>query len=96
MVRGRELRHGWLHLLRLVHSILSPRCSRCSCFIAKNPSQMLDDILAIAGNNAEAEMAKGESELKIRFRQDLADTLCGEVAFALDGPILPHPHEVVL
>ncbi len=70
---------------------VSKDAAAAAAFIAKNPSQMLDDILAIAGNNAEAEMAKGESELKIRFRQDLADTLGGEVAFALDGPILPTP-----
>ena len=70
---------------------VSKDAGAAAAFIAKNPSQMLDDILAIAGNNAEAEMAKGESELKIRFRQDVADTLGGEVAFALDGPILPTP-----
>ncbi len=29
--------------------------------------------------------------MKIRFHQDLADTLGGEVTFALDGPILPTP-----
>jgi hypothetical protein len=70
---------------------VSKDAAAAAAFIAKNPSQMLDDILTIAGSNAEAEMAKGESELKIRFRQDLADTLGGEVALALDGPILPTP-----
>jgi hypothetical protein len=70
---------------------VSKDAGAAGAFIAKNPAQMLDDILSIAGDNAAAEMAKGESELKIRFRQDLADTLGGEVAFALDGPILPTP-----
>src|SRR5262249_7594410 len=63
-------------------------------FIAKSPSAMLDDVLNIidgAGGHASENIARGESELKIRFHQDLADTLGGEVTFALDGPILPTP-----
>jgi hypothetical protein len=70
---------------------VSKDAGAAAALIAKNPSQMLDDILSIAGDNATADMSKGESELKIRFRQDIADTLGGEVAFALDGPILPTP-----
>jgi ferric-dicitrate binding protein FerR (iron transport regulator) len=70
---------------------VSKDAGAAAAFVAKNPSQMLDDVLAIAGANAEADMAKGESELKVRFRQDVADTLGGEVAFALDGPLLPTP-----
>ena len=63
-------------------------------FIAKSPSAMLDDVLSIANasdEHAAENIARGESELKIRFHQDLADTLGGEVTFALDGPILPTP-----
>src|ERR1051326_9023898 len=63
-------------------------------FISKSPSAMLDDVLSIAyasDSNAAENLARGESELKIRFHQDLADTLGGEVTFALDGPILPTP-----
>jgi ferric-dicitrate binding protein FerR (iron transport regulator) len=63
-------------------------------FISKNPADMLDDVLNIANasdTNAAANMARGESELKIRFHQDLAETLGGDVTFALDGPILPTP-----
>jgi len=55
---------------------------------------MLDDVLAIADSSndkARVEMAKTESELQIRFRQDLAETLGGEITFALDGPLLPTP-----
>jgi ferric-dicitrate binding protein FerR (iron transport regulator) len=70
---------------------VSKDAGAAAAFVAKNPSQMLDDVLAIAGANAEADMAKGESELRVRFRQDVADTLGGEVAFALDGPLLPTP-----
>lgn len=65
-----------------------------AAFISKSPSAMLDDILNISnasGYNASENVARGESELKIRFHQDLADTLGGEVTFALDGPILPTP-----
>src|ERR1043166_8726816 len=65
-----------------------------AAFISKNPADMLDDVLNIANAsdaNASANLARGESELKIRFHQDLADTLGGEVTFALDGPILPTP-----
>jgi hypothetical protein len=65
-----------------------------AAFISKNPADMLDDVLKIANasdTNASANIAHGESELKIRFHQDLADTLGGEVTFALDGPILPTP-----
>jgi ferric-dicitrate binding protein FerR (iron transport regulator) len=70
---------------------VSKDAGAAAAFVAKNPSQMLDDLLSMAGSGAEADMAKGESELKIRFRQDVAETLGGEVAFALDGPLLPTP-----
>lgn len=63
-------------------------------FISKSPSAMLDDFLSIANasdTEASEHIARGESELKIRFHQDLVDTLGGEVTFALDGPILPTP-----
>jgi FecR protein/Putative zinc-finger len=65
-----------------------------AAFVAKNPADMLDDLLNIA-NSSDADVATNithsESELKIKFHQDLADTLGGEVTIALDGPILPTP-----
>ena len=70
---------------------VSPNAGAVAAFVAKNPSQMLDDILSVAGASGQANLAKGESELKIQFHQDLADTLGGEVTFALDGPLLPIP-----
>jgi FecR protein/Putative zinc-finger len=73
---------------------VSKDAGAAGAFIAKSPSAMLDDVLSIvnASNaSAAADITRAESELKIRFHQDLADTLGGEVTFALDGPILPTP-----
>jgi FecR-like protein/uncharacterized protein DUF3352/putative zinc finger protein len=73
---------------------VSKDAAAVGAFISKSPSAMLDDFLNIVngvGGNASEHIARGESELKIRFHQDLADTLGGEVTFALDGPILPTP-----
>ncbi len=65
-----------------------------AAFLAKTPAQMFDDVLnivSLSDARAESELAKTEAELKIRLRQDLAETLGGEMTFALDGPILPMP-----
>jgi hypothetical protein len=73
---------------------VSKDAAAVTAFVAKSPAKMLDDVLSVAytsNANAQADLARGESELNIRFHQDLADTLGGEVTFALDGPILPTP-----
>ncbi|HEY2496600.1 MAG TPA: FecR domain-containing protein [Candidatus Angelobacter sp.] len=72
---------------------VSKDAGAAAAFISKNPADMLDDALKIANTdgNAAENIAHGEAELKIRFHQDLADTLGGEVTLALDGPILPTP-----
>jgi hypothetical protein len=65
-----------------------------AAFISKNPADMLDDVLNLsdaAGKDGSTKIAQGESELKIQFHRDLADTLGGEVTIALDGPVLPTP-----
>ncbi len=73
---------------------VSQDAGAAAAFVAKSPKDMLDDVLNIASlndPNAQANLARGESELKIRFHQDLVDTLGGEVTLALDGPVLPSP-----
>lgn len=73
---------------------VSKDAGAAAAFVSKSPAAMLDDALNVAyasDPNAEANIARGESELRIRFREDLAETLGGEVTFALDGPILPTP-----
>lgn len=73
---------------------VSKDAAAVGAFVSKNPSQMLDDVLSVAYSNntkAQAELAKEEQELQLKLHQDLADTLGGEITFALDGPLLPTP-----
>jgi ferric-dicitrate binding protein FerR (iron transport regulator) len=73
---------------------VSKDAAAVGAFVAKNPSQMLDDLLSIAyahNPRAQAEVSDGEQELQIKLHQDLIDTLGGEITFALDGPLLPAP-----
>lgn len=73
---------------------VSRNAGMAGAILSKSPAQILDDVLSIArasDPNAQAELAKTESELNIRLHQDLADTLGGEITFAIDGPILPTP-----
>ncbi len=60
-----------------------------AAFVVKNPAQMVDDLLALDG--ADADLASMEGELGLSLREDLAAPLGGEVAFAIDGPVLPEP-----
>jgi hypothetical protein len=64
-------------------------------FVVKSPALLLDDLLAAArdgGPDRPREgLAEAESRLGLRLREDVAETLGGEVAFALDGPLLPTP-----
>jgi FecR-like protein/uncharacterized protein DUF3352/putative zinc finger protein len=65
-----------------------------AAFITKSPAKILDDILDMANSkngNIQNELAQGEAALNIKFHQDLADTLGGEITLALDGPVLPTP-----
>lgn len=73
---------------------VSKNAGMAGALLSKSPTQILDDVLSIAratDPKAQAELAQTESELNIRLHQDLADTLGGEITFALDGPILPTP-----
>jgi ferric-dicitrate binding protein FerR (iron transport regulator) len=73
---------------------LSPNAQGVVAFIAKSPALVLDDVLGIAqaGNpQAGADLRSLESKLDLRLREDVALTLGGEFAVALDGPLLPTP-----
>jgi hypothetical protein len=75
---------------------LSPNAQAVAVFLSKAPSQVLDDILSFVGPRNERalsklELAELESKLDLRVREDIAETLGGEFAIALDGPLLPTP-----
>jgi len=71
---------------------VSANATAAGAFVVKSPALLLDDVLAAApaGRSSEG-LAEAEARLGLRLREDVAETLGGEVAFALDGPLLPTP-----
>jgi len=73
---------------------VSPNAGAVAAGVFKNAGGAFDDVvnIASAGNsNFGTELAQAEAETKIRFKEDLANALGGELVLALDGPILPSP-----
>jgi hypothetical protein len=73
---------------------LSPQATAVAAFVVKSPALLLDDVLAAAPGSRrgpDQALAEVESHLNVRLREDVAETLGGEFAFALDGPLLPTP-----
>ncbi len=68
---------------------ISPDASFAAVFVVKNPVNLLDDLLTAVPELA-ADLDKLEAEHGINLR-DLATPLGGEVALAIDGPLLPKP-----
>ncbi|HEX4664493.1 MAG TPA: hypothetical protein VH196_08865, partial [Terriglobales bacterium] len=73
---------------------ITPNAAAVAAFVSKNPAAMVDDLMQIIsrGNpNAANSWAKNEAELNLSIRNDLAASLGGDAAVALDGPLLPTP-----
>ncbi len=71
---------------------VSANAQAAFAFLTKSPALVFDDILGIAkGERAAGALSDLESKLDLRLRDDIAETLGGEFALALDGPILPTP-----
>jgi len=63
-------------------------------FVMKEPISVVEELFEYLGasdEEFESSLAQFESEQGIDIRQDIAATLGGEFAFALDGPMLPNP-----
>ena len=73
---------------------ISPDANLVAAFAIKNPTAVVDDLLAVIGNVC-PDLNKHLDELQrdhgLNVRSDFAAPLGGEYAFAIDGPILPTP-----
>jgi ferric-dicitrate binding protein FerR (iron transport regulator) len=71
---------------------ISADASVAAAFVTKDPRSMLDELFSfIPDESFAADLAQFESEFGISIRDDLAGPLGGEIAVALDGPVLPKP-----
>lgn len=73
---------------------VSPGAQAVTAFVVKSPALIFDDVVEMvsAGDDtAHGHLQELESKLDVRLRADIAETLGGEVALALDGPLLPTP-----
>jgi hypothetical protein len=98
-VRFSEPRHGimaWLAEPAPMGSLefISPEAYVVASAVTKNAADMFDDVLEfiVAQEPGELEQLRLiEQMIGIDLREDLAATIGGEAAFALDGPMLPVP-----
>ena len=73
---------------------VSPDAIALLGFVVKDPGMIVDSVLSITqGSMAAAQQALDEERVEKGFnvRQDLAATLGGEFAVAIDGPLMPVP-----
>jgi hypothetical protein len=73
---------------------ITPNAAAVGAFVTKSPALMVDDFVQIITNaNPQAgdSWQRHQAELNLDIRNDLAASLGGEGALALDGPVLPTP-----
>lgn len=73
---------------------ISPDASAVGAFVSKNPAAMVDDVMQMLETGdpqAASKWSQEQSELNLDIRNDLAASLGGDAALALDGPLLPTP-----
>lgn len=71
-------------------SFFSPDANLAAAFVVKSPVSILDELMAINPEFAQ-ELADAQAEHGFDLRNDLAAPLGGEIAVAVDGPVLPSP-----
>ena len=74
---------------------ISPDAKLVTAMVFKDPAALLDDLQSLNGEGDEGGFGtifQGfEEEYGLSIRDDFAGVLGGEVAFAVDGPLLPDP-----
>jgi hypothetical protein len=89
-------RHGvfsWLAEPAPMRSLefISPEAPLMLGLVTKDPVDMLEDLADVAATGAAMppELAELQEQLGVDLKQDVAAALGGEMAFAIDGPLLP-------
>ena len=75
-------------------SFVSSSASGAFAVVTKEPALLVDDLFAMltAGRpEFPSKLAEAEAKLGFRLRDDLAAAIGGDVALAVDGPLLPTP-----
>ncbi len=75
-------------------NFVTPNAAIAVAGLSKDPKEIADDILAMAGEDKADQAEKlneVEQKLQVNFRDDLAACLGGDFLLALDGPVLPTP-----
>jgi hypothetical protein len=77
-----------------VLDFISPEASGVAAFLVRNPADLLEELfasLARSSDGFQQSLDQLQADLNIDLVDDLAATLGGEFAIALDGPVLPVP-----
>lgn len=88
-------RHGiasWLHAPGPMGTLefVSPQASFAAAFLARDPRLLLEELLRGAGL-ATAFVSDLQRQTNVNLLDDVAGSLGGEAALAIDGPLLPVP-----
>jgi hypothetical protein len=73
---------------------ISPDANVVAGFVVKNPASMVDDLLGVletVSPDLRKTLDEQASARGLNIRNDIAQPLGGEFAFAIDGPLLPTP-----
>src|SRR5207247_8265192 len=74
---------------------VSPEAAFVAAFTMQAPGRVLDELQS-TGLLASHDMDQGQSKYGVNIRADLAAPLGGELAIAMDGPILPPSWKLVV
>ena len=73
---------------------VGPEANVAAAFVVAQPAGMVDELLKLMGTiapDAKANLDQAQRQHNINIQQDIAAALGGEMAFAIDGPLLPTP-----
>lgn len=70
---------------------ISPDANLVAAAVLKDPARLFDDIAAMSESGLPAALTEFEQRYGLSVREDFMGTIGGEIALALDGPLVPKP-----